>query len=132
MGKICSKLANGLNFYDLKKTLTPGVVLTLTWGYIHYITIIVKEVYWNISQVSGERLQDHWSSGSLKMPLNSSCAFIENDENVPQSCLKVISKNSFAYIVCVFWKVRTVSVEIDRIDLGRTLFTSFGSNVWRN
>ena len=28
-----------------------------------YITILVKEVYWYISQVSGERLQDHWSSG---------------------------------------------------------------------
>ena len=33
-GKICIKLANGLNFYDLKKTLTPGVILTLPWGYI--------------------------------------------------------------------------------------------------
>ena len=32
-GKTCSKLANGLNFYDLKKTLTPGVILTLPWGY---------------------------------------------------------------------------------------------------
>ena len=28
-----------------------------------YITILVKQVYWYISQVSGERLQDHWSSG---------------------------------------------------------------------
>ena len=28
-----------------------------------YITIVVKQVYWYISQVSGERLQDHWSSG---------------------------------------------------------------------
>ena len=27
------------------------------------ITILVKQVYWYISQVSGERLQDHWSSG---------------------------------------------------------------------
>ena len=34
-GKTCSKLANGLNFYDLKKKLTPGVILTLPWGYIH-------------------------------------------------------------------------------------------------
>ena len=30
-----------------------------------YITILVKQVYWYISQVSGERLQDHWSSGSI-------------------------------------------------------------------
>ena len=30
-----SKSANGLNIYDLKKKLTPGVILTLHWGYIH-------------------------------------------------------------------------------------------------
>ena len=30
-----------------------------------YITILVKQVYWYISQVSGERLQDHWSSGFI-------------------------------------------------------------------
>ena len=30
-----------------------------------YITILVKQVYWNIFQVSGELLQDHWSSGFL-------------------------------------------------------------------
>ena len=63
-GKTCSKLANGLNLYDLKKKLTPEVALTLTWGYIHN-TILVKQVYWYISQVSGERLQDHWSSGLI-------------------------------------------------------------------
>ena len=60
------KLAKGLKFYDLKKKLTPGVALTRPWGYIHvraYITILVKQVYWYIFQVSGERLQDHWSSG---------------------------------------------------------------------
>ena len=33
-----------------------------------YITILVKQVYWYISQVSGERLQDHWSSGCLNSP----------------------------------------------------------------
>ena len=26
-------------------------------------TIIFKYVYWYIKQISGERLQDHWSSG---------------------------------------------------------------------
>ena len=64
MGKTFRKLADGLNFYDLKKKLTPGFVLTLSWGYIHVYTIIVNQVYWDISQVSGERLQDHWSSGT--------------------------------------------------------------------
>ena len=51
-GKTCRKLANELNLYDLKKTLTPGVILTLPWGYIH-IVILVKQVYWYLrSQVS--------------------------------------------------------------------------------
>ena len=62
--KTCSKLANGLNLYDLKKKLTPEVALTLPRGYIHvYYHSSYKQVYWYISQVSGERLQDHWSSG---------------------------------------------------------------------
>ena len=26
-------------------------------------TIIFKQVYWYMQQISGERLQDHWSSG---------------------------------------------------------------------
>ena len=28
-----------------------------------FMNIIVKQIYWYISQISGERLQDHWSSG---------------------------------------------------------------------
>ena len=35
MGKTCSKLANGLNFYDLKKRLIPGFILPLPRVYIH-------------------------------------------------------------------------------------------------
>ena len=43
-GKTCSKLANGLRFYDLKKKLTPGVALTRCPRFIYiYITIIVKK-----------------------------------------------------------------------------------------
>ena len=61
-GKTCSKLANGLKFYDLKKKLTPGVALTRPWGYIHVCYHSRQTIYWYISQVSGERLQDHWSS----------------------------------------------------------------------
>ena len=30
-----------------------------------YITILVKQVYWYISQVADECLQDHWPSGFL-------------------------------------------------------------------
>ena len=32
-GHLKGKLANGLNFYDLKKTLTPGIILTLPCAY---------------------------------------------------------------------------------------------------
>ena len=28
-------------------------------------TIIFKHVYWYMQQISGERLQDHWSSGII-------------------------------------------------------------------
>ena len=35
-------------------------------GHIYvYLTLTGKDVYWYISQISGERLQDHWSSGLL-------------------------------------------------------------------
>ena len=30
-------------------------------------TITFKHVYWYMLLISGERLQDHWSSGGLKM-----------------------------------------------------------------
>ena len=30
-------------------------------------TIIFKHVYWYMQQISGERLQDHWSSGSTML-----------------------------------------------------------------
>ena len=49
------KLANGLFFYYLKGINSRVIYM--------YITILVKTVYLFISQVSGERLQDHWSSG---------------------------------------------------------------------
>ena len=35
-------------------------------------TIIFKHVYWYMQQISGERLQDHWSSGFV-IQLKSSC-----------------------------------------------------------
>ena len=36
------------------------------------MTIIVKQVYWYISQISGEHLQDHWSSSIYHMFENDS------------------------------------------------------------
>ena len=32
-------------------------------------TIIFKYVYWYMKRISGERLQDHWSSGFFKINL---------------------------------------------------------------
>ena len=34
-------------------------------------TIIFKHVYWYMQQISGERLQDHWSSGFIPLLLKS-------------------------------------------------------------
>ena len=43
-------------------------------------TIIFKHVYWYMQQISGERLQDHWSSGYMIM---SDCLpLFEFDESV--------------------------------------------------
>ena len=39
-------------------------------------TIIFKYVYWYMKQISGERLQDHWSSGSKIRFIHFSCAMI--------------------------------------------------------
>ena len=64
-GQNLSKLANERNFYDLQTKLTPVVILTLPRVTYVYIIILVKQVYWFIFQVEGERSQDHWSSGCL-------------------------------------------------------------------
>ena len=68
-GTACSKLANGLNRYDLKKEKdSRGCSYPALGLYTYmYITILVKQVYWYIAQVSGERLQDHWSSGFFNL-----------------------------------------------------------------
>ena len=48
----------------LEIKFTPVVHLSMPLGSKYmYMTIIVKQVYWYISQISGERLQDHWSFG---------------------------------------------------------------------
>ena len=33
-------------------------------------SLIFKHVYWYIQQISGERLQDHWSSGLNNVTVN--------------------------------------------------------------
>ena len=71
-GKTFRKLASEQNIYEFERRGCSD----LSWGYIHicyihvhaiymymYMTFIVKQVYWYISRITGERLQDHWSSG---------------------------------------------------------------------
>ena len=67
-GKTCRKLANGqdIDYSEKKKEeMAPGLHLPLHWDYfLYYNNIqICLLVYWYIQQISGERLQDHWSSG---------------------------------------------------------------------
>ena len=61
-------------------------------------TIIFKHVYWYMQQISGERLQDHWSSGlvdtSWMAPLlregHSSCS----------SCVMLLFSENLRYSSC--------------------------------
>ena len=71
-------------------------------------TIIFKYVYWYMKQISGERLQDHWSSGL----------------HVPDSSL---------YIICVFYssRIRTlvamVTLSFHRLIMGKWKLAIFSS-----
>ena len=60
--KISRKLANGQNVdYSEKKKMSQGLHAPA----LGLNTIIFKYVYWYMKQISGERLQDHWSSGMV-------------------------------------------------------------------
>ena len=54
------KLANGQNIEDSEKRKWPK---GLSAPAQELNTIIFKHVYWYMQLISGERLQDHWSSG---------------------------------------------------------------------
>ena len=61
-GKANRKLANGQNIEDSEKRKWPK---GLSAPALELNTIIFKHVYWYMQLISGERLQDHWSSGFL-------------------------------------------------------------------
>ena len=61
-GKASRKLANGQNIEDSEKRNGPRASSAPA---LELNTIIFKHVYWYMQQISGERLQDHWSSGSI-------------------------------------------------------------------
>ena len=49
-------------------------------------TIIFKHVYWYMQQISGERLQDHWSSGFRSLdPLDKFAQELEKRDKKPVS-----------------------------------------------
>ena len=54
------KLTNGQNIDYSEKKNGPRASSAPALG---LNTIIFKHVFWYIQQISGERLQDHWSSG---------------------------------------------------------------------
>ena len=59
-GKASRKLANGQNIDYSEKTKRPKGVICPCTG-VKYHTF--QTFYWYMQQISGERLQDHWSSG---------------------------------------------------------------------
>ena len=62
------KLANGQNIEDSEKRKWPK---GLSAPALELNTIIFKHVYWYMQLISGERLQDHWSSGSGDAKMDS-------------------------------------------------------------
>ena len=64
-GKTFRKWASGQIIYEFEKEINPSGYSDPVLGlYIYmFMTFVVKQAYWCISQISGERLQDHWSSG---------------------------------------------------------------------
>ena len=72
-GKICRKLANGQDIDYSEKKKGPRASSAPVLG---LFSIIFKHVYWYIYQISGELLQDHWSSG-----------FVTRQSIIFQTCL---------------------------------------------
>ena len=62
-GKASRNLANGQNivYSEKKEENGPRASSAPALG-LNTCTIIFKHVYWYMQQISGERLQDHWSS----------------------------------------------------------------------
>ena len=60
-GKASRKLANGQNIDYFEKRKWPKGFISIPALGLN--TIIFKHVFWYMQQISGERLQDHWSSG---------------------------------------------------------------------
>ena len=81
-----------------------------------YSTILVKQVYWYISRVSGERLQDHWSSGYFRPKVY----MLTDDLRNKRKCVFIITmanseiQKSFLMNQFKYGNLSFVVVEIDR------------------
>ena len=64
-GKTCRKLANGqdIDYSKKKKKKKKKTPVASSAFILEIFSIIFKHVCWYKQQISGERLQDHWSSG---------------------------------------------------------------------
>ena len=87
------KLANGQNIEDSEKRKWPK---GLSAPALELNTIIFKHVYWYMQLISGERLQDHWSSGSekRKWPKGFICPCTGVKYHDIQTCLLVYAADS--------------------------------------
>ena len=71
-------------------------------------TIIFKHVYWYMQQISGERLQDHWSSGFFS---TENFQFLQLKKNlyITWACFRNEFKSLKIAIYCMRFKPYPVS-----------------------
>ena len=88
-------MANGQNIDYSEKENGPRASSAPALG---LNTIIFKHVYWYMLQISGERLQDHWSSGLHVTIVNSESAFFRGRAILQDGVCKGTVSNEV-----VFW-----------------------------
>ena len=101
------KLANGQNIEDSEKRKWPK---GLSAPALELNTIIFKHVYWYMQLISGERLQDHWSSGycygwpvTLQMPVScknrNRVLLLTNFTSHERLKMSLVQKYKFVYVL---------------------------------
>ena len=82
------KLANGQNIEDSEKRKWPK---GLSAPALELNTIIFKHVYWYMQLISGERLQDHWSSGYDNVWTKNSSAIVGRPQGISQKSYRLLA-----------------------------------------
>ena len=129
------KLANGQNIEDSEKRKWPK---GLSAPALELNTIIFKHVYWYMQLISGERLQDHWSSGFFFIfAQNIDCGYTLEpplcfgaNPCIPQFCyIKLgfngvyITRTCFRDGFGLFWYLRMLSRSVLRQYLLHKLYS---------